>query len=93
MLPDKNQFTDKNDVADAVAKIMNQTRQKSIDSVPTEMRDAAKVAGQEAKTAKTQETINNVYKKHFQTAAGDRTDLPNNMRQTFQDLADQERQS
>ena len=88
-----NQFTGKNPVADAVSKIMQNTMKQRQDAIPSSIRDAAKAAGVEAKTAKTKETINNVYKKHFQDAAGDRLDLPSNIRQSFSDIADQERQS
>ena len=92
-IPQKNAFTDKNNVADAVSQIMQNTMKQRHDSIPDSIRNAAKVAGQEAKSALTNETINNVYKKHFQQAAGDRTDLPTNIRQSFQDIADQERKS
>ena len=92
-IPQENPFTDKNNVADAVSKIMQNTMKQNHDQIPDGIRDAAKAAGQEAKGAMTQETINGVYKKHFQKAAGDTRNLPTNIRQSFQDLADQERKS
>ena len=92
-IPQENAFTDKNNVADAVSQIMQNTMKQRQDSIPDSIRDAAKAAGQEAKSALTHETVNSVYKKHFQQAAGDRTDLPVNIRQSFQDIADQERKS
>jgi hypothetical protein len=92
-IPQKNAFSDQNNVADEVAKIMQNTLQQRHNAIPDTIRDAAKAAGQEAKGALTHETVNSVYKKHFTQAAGNRTDLPTNIRQSFEDIANQERQS
>ncbi len=82
---------DKNKDIDAIADVLAKSQADRAGQLPDNITQAAKDAGAEARTsdAKTIETRNSIYNKHFTKAIGD-TPVSSNSRQEFEKIADQE---
>tara|TARA_Y100000593_G_scaffold8046_1_gene14857 strand:+ start:3071 stop:3358 length:288 start_codon:yes stop_codon:yes gene_type:complete len=76
-----------NDIADILAR----NRQAASDAIPDSIKNAAKAAGAEARSAGhiPQETKTAIYNKHFTGAVGDGA-VNQSTRQSFETMADQE---